>query len=63
MLSTHEQMLGGDDGMVYLGCEFPARDEYRKLLLDYSMKIGEILASKGCRDRFAIDYVVREVNG
>jgi len=49
--------------MVYLGCEFPARDEYRELLIEHSMKIGKVLSSKGCRDRFAIDYVVRKVEG
>jgi hypothetical protein len=62
LLSTHQQVLG-EGGMVYLGCEFPANDEYRHLLQDYTIKVGQVLASRGCTERFAVDYVVRKENG
>ena len=26
--STHDQILGGPSGQIYLGCSFPARDDY-----------------------------------
>ena len=29
-ISTHDQILGGDSGQIYLGCSFPARDDYRR---------------------------------
>ncbi len=28
-ISTHDQILGGPSGQVFLGCRFPARDDYR----------------------------------
>lgn len=57
ILSTHEQML---DGSTYLGCVFPASEMYRKVLIDYTSKIGHILATKGCLERFSVDFVVTE---
>ena len=29
MISTHDQVLGGPSGQIYLGCEFPADPAYR----------------------------------
>lgn len=62
LLSTHQQMLG-DSGMVYMGCEFPANDEYRTLIQETTVKIGKVLSDRGCRERFGIDYVVKKENG
>ncbi len=58
LISSHEQVLGGKTGQAYLGCRFPARDEYRKLLLDDAQKIGEVLSKQGVIGRFAIDFMV-----
>eukprot|EP00359_Climacostomum_virens_P010677 CAMPEP_0204911854 /NCGR_PEP_ID=MMETSP1397-20131031/10109_1 /ASSEMBLY_ACC=CAM_ASM_000891 /TAXON_ID=49980 /ORGANISM="Climacostomum Climacostomum virens, Strain Stock W-24" /LENGTH=599 /DNA_ID=CAMNT_0052082561 /DNA_START=70 /DNA_END=1866 /DNA_ORIENTATION=- len=55
VLSTHEQVL---DGGSYLGCNFPAKQQYRNTLIDYAKKIGIVLAEKGCLERFSIDFVV-----
>lgn len=60
VLSTHEQVLGGDDGQIYLGARFPADDVYRKALQDYGMKAGEVLAAKGAEGRFAVDFMAVE---
>ena len=64
VLSTHEQMLGGATGQVYLGCRFPAAEEYRLSLIADARKIGEVLRDAGVVSRFAIDFVVvREAGG
>ena len=33
-ISTHDQLLGGRSGQVYLGCSFPARDAYRMTITE-----------------------------
>ncbi len=58
ILSTHDQILGGPDGQIYLGCEFPADERYRLQLQDYGRRIGECLAAKGAMERFGVDFVV-----
>ncbi len=60
-ISTHDQVLGGPSGQVFLGCTFPAADEYRMQVQGYGMQIAEVLATKGVIGRFATDFVsVRE---
>src|SRR5690606_42131853 len=34
IISTHDQVLGGDSGQAYLGCRFPARLDYRAMITD-----------------------------
>lgn len=58
IVSSHEQVLGGSTGQVYLGCRFPANDEYRSLLQDEANKIGAALSRKGVIGRFGIDFLV-----
>lgn len=57
-ISTHDQILGGNSGQVFLGASFPARDEYRMKIHDAAMRIGAVLASKGVVSRFAVDFLV-----
>jgi hypothetical protein len=57
-ISTHDQILGGPSDQVFLGCSFPARDEYRLRIQDAAMKIGEVLAAHGVVSRFAIDFLL-----
>lgn len=57
ILSTHDQILGGEDGQVYLGCRFPAHDGYRLELQELGLKIGKILAQKGAIERFGVDFI------
>ncbi len=57
-ISTHDQVLGGIDRQVYLGCTFPARDEYRRAIQDDGLRVAEILAAKGVVGSFGIDFVV-----
>jgi hypothetical protein len=64
IVSTHDQILGGPDGQVYLGCTFPSESEYRMQLQAMGLKIGENLAAKGALERFAVDFLaVRQPSG
>ncbi len=57
ILSTHDQILGGADGQVYLGCTFPAAADYRLQLQELGLKIGYHLAAQGVLERFGVDFV------
>ncbi|WP_337886255.1 peptide ligase PGM1-related protein [Fischerella thermalis] len=64
ILSTHDQILGGPDGQVYLGCRFPADETYRLQLQLLGTKIGMKLAEKGALERFGVDFIaVDQGNG
>lgn len=56
-LSTHDQMLGGPSGQAYLGCKFPASQEYARTIMAEAMKVGHRLAKEGVLGRFALDFV------
>jgi hypothetical protein len=58
VLSTHDQMLGGATGQVYLGARFPADPAYAREITEQAVRIGEVLATKGVLGRFAIDFIV-----
>jgi hypothetical protein len=57
IVSTHDQILGGPDGQVYLGCRFPADSAYRLQLQELGLKIGQALAAKGAMERFGVDFI------
>ncbi len=64
LLSTHDQMLGGPSGQIYLGASFPADPAYGPSILAEAKKIGERLAQEGVVGRFAMDFmVVRQSDG
>jgi len=56
-LSTHDQMLGGPSGQVYLGCRFPASPEYAAAIMREALKVGHRLKKEGVLGRFALDFV------
>ena len=58
IVSTHDQILGGDSGQTYIGCRFPADARYRLLIQQEALKIGRLLAERGVVSRFAIDFLV-----
>jgi hypothetical protein len=60
ILSTHDQILGGPDGQIYLGCRFPADEKYRVQLQDLGLKVGLTLAEKGALERFGVDFIAVE---
>jgi hypothetical protein len=57
-LSTHDQILGGPSGQVFLGCRFPARDDYRMRVQEAGLRIGRVLAAHGVVSRFGVDFLV-----
>ncbi len=57
ILSTHDQILGGEDKQIFLGCRFPADTAYRVQLQELTLKIGSELAKKGAMERFAVDFL------
>lgn len=57
VLSTHDQILGGPDGQIFLGCRFPADEAYRLRIQEWGLKIGQNLAEKGALERLGIDFI------
>jgi len=63
LISTHDQILGGATGQIFLGCAFPADEEYRLAIQEAGLAIGEVLARKGVVSRFAIDFLAYRNSG
>lgn len=57
LISTHDQILGGNSGQVYVGCSFPAQDAYRPAVQGLALKIGRVLADHGVVSRFGVDFL------
>ena len=57
LISTHEQVLGGADDQVYLGCRFPCDEAYRLKLHEYGLQVAKSLSEKGARGRFGVDFI------
>ena len=57
LISTHDQVLGGSSGQVYLGCRFPAASAYRTAVQEAGMRVGWALAGKGVVSRFGVDFL------
>ncbi|MEK6374897.1 MAG: peptide ligase PGM1-related protein [Acidobacteriota bacterium] len=57
LASTHEQILGGPGGQVFLGCLFPAHDDYRAEVQQLGMRVGRALAEKGVIGRLSVDFL------
>jgi PGM1 C-terminal domain len=56
-LSTHDQLLGGPTGQMYLGCCFPACEHYGPAIMREAFKVGRRLMQEGVLGRFAVDFV------
>lgn len=64
LISTHDQVLGGPSGQVFLGCTFPAADDYRREIQNIGLQISKVLRDKGVLGRFAVDFIsIREQEG
>ena len=64
VLATHEQVLGGENGQVFLGCRFPAEAAYAEELAAHAGAVGAQLATRGVAGRVAIDFAaVRDTSG
>jgi hypothetical protein len=64
VISTHDQVLGGRSGQIFLGCRFPADEAYRLEIQAAGLKAAEVLRGKGVLGRFGVDFLaVREGSG
>ena len=57
VLATHDQLLGGDNGQVYVGCRFPADPAYASELARYGASVGAELARRGGIGRASADFI------
>ena len=58
VVSTHDQILGGPENQVYLGCRFPASEDYRLVIQEQAVWVAEVLAAEGVMGSFGIDFIV-----
>jgi hypothetical protein len=63
-LSTHDQVLGGPSGQVFLGSLFPAEPGYRKAIHAAGLAVSQLLRDRGVIGRVGVDFVVtRDASG
>jgi PGM1 C-terminal domain len=63
IVSTHDQIIGGAIGQVFLGAHFPADSEYAISIGTKGKCIAEKLKAYGVLGRFSIDFIsVKENN-
>ncbi len=64
VISTHDQVLGGENAQIFEGCTFPAAADYRLELQDAGARVATVLAERGVIGRFAIDFMsVKQPDG
>src|SRR5437764_1459444 len=52
VISTHDQVLGGELGQTYVGGQFPANPQYAPIIIEETRKVGDYLAAEGIVGRF-----------
>jgi hypothetical protein len=57
-VSTHDQVLGGPGGQIFLGARFPAESRYRLAIQAQAREVGRLLAERGVIGRFGVDFLV-----
>ncbi len=57
IISTHDQVLGGQSGQVFIGAHFPADVEYRSEISEIAYVISQQLKTAGVLGRFSIDFI------
>lgn len=57
VISTHDQVLGGPSGQIFLGCTFPADAAYRLAIQQAGNQVADVLRQRAVLGRFAIDFV------
>lgn len=63
VISTHDQVLGGESGQVFLAATFPAQDEYSREIGAMGKTIADELKKFGVLGRFSVDFLsVKENN-
>ncbi len=57
VISTHDQVLGGEGGQVFIGANFPADEEYAREIGMSGLRVAEELKKYGVLGRFSIDFI------
>ncbi|MCU0380172.1 MAG: peptide ligase PGM1-related protein [Chitinophagaceae bacterium] len=57
VISTHDQLLGGETGQVFQGAYFPAANEYAPDIGRMGRTIAEFLRDRGVLGRFSVDFM------
>lgn len=57
VVSTHDQVLGGPSGQIFLGSTFPADADYSRDIKEAGQRVGHVLRERGALGRFAIDFI------
>ena len=57
LISTHEQVLGGPSGQIFLGCTFPCDNAYRHEIQDAGLRVTAELAKQSALGRLGVDFV------
>lgn len=57
IISTHDQVLSGEDGQIFVGAHFPANEAYRQEVTTMGKQIGHVLKRQGVLGRFSIDFI------
>ncbi len=57
VVSTHDQVLGGEQNQIFVGATFPARSEYAKEIGALATVISKKMGEKGVLGRFSIDFL------
>jgi len=57
VISTHDQILGGDSGQIFMGSSFPAAEDYRCDIQQAGLEVANVLATHGVLGRFGVDFV------
>ena len=57
VVSTHDQVLGGPSGQIFLGSSFPADEAYSRDIMEAGKRVGKVLKERGALGRFAIDFI------
>lgn len=64
VISTHDQVLAGEYGQVYVGASFPANRAYAHEIGKIGYAVAEELSRMGVIGRFGIDFIsVKEPSG
>jgi hypothetical protein len=63
IISTHDQLVGGKDGQVFLGGTFPADAEYAVEVGELGKRVSEVMRNKGVLGRFGVDFLSVKEDG
>lgn len=63
IVSTHDQVLGGEDNQVFIGASFPAFNDYAIEIAAMANHIAKRMATYGVLGRFSIDFLSVLENG